>query len=54
MMRIFSSCRMTIQLLICGSDITVLAKDKAYTDINLNEMTVHQVSRIRYMLVYVF
>jgi len=26
-----------------GSEITALAKDKAYTHINLNEMTIHQV-----------
>ncbi|PKI46484.1 hypothetical protein CRG98_033127 [Punica granatum] len=26
----------------CRSDITALAKDKAYTHINLNEMTIHQ------------
>lgn len=28
---------------IAGSDITALAKDKIYTHINLEEMSIHQV-----------
>lgn len=33
-------------LIVPYSDITALAKDRAYTHINLNEMTVHQVTAV--------
>lgn len=31
---------------VFDSDITALAKDRAYTHINLDEMTVHQVTTV--------
>lgn len=31
---------------VVDSDITALAKDRAYTHINLDEMTVHQVTTV--------
>ena len=34
-------------LQIFYSDITALAKDRAYTHINLDEMTIHQVTWFR-------
>lgn len=35
------------------SDITALAKDRAYTHINLNEMTIHQVTTV-YFILFIF
>ena len=35
---------MPVISLTLDSDITALAKDKVYTHINLEEMTIHQVS----------
>ncbi|KAG2727155.1 hypothetical protein I3760_01G146300 [Carya illinoinensis] len=32
----------------CRSDITALARDRAYTHINLDEMTIHQVKALRF------
>jgi hypothetical protein len=31
---------------VFDSDITALAKDRAYTHINLDEMTIHQVTAV--------
>lgn len=34
------------------SDITALAKDRVYTHINLNEMTIHQVTNVNFSKMY--
>lgn len=44
--QLLSHYKNSILLYIVGSDITSLAKDKLYTHINLEEMTIHQVSAL--------
>lgn len=43
-LKLMVSFLILVVLYLFGSDITSLARDRVYTHINLQEMTIHQVS----------
>lgn len=45
-LKLIFSFLMLMVLYLFGSDITYLARDRVYTYINLQEMTIHQVSNL--------